>query len=554
MSYAVMLAFLTLSVEHYHQAQWGEAELFLDWIERWTHSAAAEEISPFATNAGHVQLVSVHARLLRAQIEEIRGDGRQALALYDSLINEAPELYGKKYLHQAIARRAFLLASLEQWDLIDTERLADVEKLQADNDFARITAPDFTRLARAEALHGRGLRDEGFVLVFEVIQSTQGKERPFLRLRALETASRMALREGDFFPGNHRTVRVEEWLTEALELIRDKGLKAREPDFYEYYAQWQGLLGNTLQSAKIHQKQLRLLQSLGLDERAAVVSETIVELSSVAGDRKNIDVTPSIDLQPKYISSVPMPGLRAQPVFTLSNLQEHPVKVFFSLSGATDYATDLEGGLVQLSLIPGTASNHQETEIELAGFEQLLLQVNAPTSSIVEEGSEIFLKARTLDGRKQIATLNLSLDAAEIESAVVDASEILFSPFYWVPVFHNLAAIVDVEDPRRIAFRVRATHPTRIEVYNSDGKLLFVDAKGDGLFVSAGDMILTEQVYQDYPVFLLEHVNRRLEFRYQPIHPHPSEPIRIFIERAQITGGSILEWVTDVEDHIRFED
>ncbi|TVP78426.1 MAG: sel1 repeat family protein [Puniceicoccaceae bacterium] len=553
MSYAVMLAFLTLVSEHVNQTEWQEAVILLDWVDRWADAAAKGEIVPFSTNLGHIQDVSARARFLRAGIEEIRGNGEGALAIYDSLIAEAPEIYRARDFHRAIAQRALLQVSLGRWEQIDLERLYAVEQLQADNHFVSLAAPEFTKLARAEALHGQSFRELGFALAFEVIQSKEGKERPFLRLQALEALIRMALLERRYFHDSPHMDEVEAWLVEALALIRDKGLKAREPDFYGYYAEWLHLSGRELQAVEIQQKQIRLLQSLGLHTRVTTSSEVLIQLSS---DSVLADISqdaPTIDLQPKYINSVPIPGLPARPVFTLSNLRDHPVEVLFSLSGDSAYTAELEGSKMQIQLIPDIEGSYQETQLELASFEQLLIQVIAPISLIGEAGSQFVLHASVPSGSEQTAMLSLGLDTAMVDSAIIDAVEILSNPFYWVPVFHDLAANVDAENPKSIALRAQASHPTRIEVYDSEGRLLFVDAMGDGRFDGAGDLISTGQVYQDYPVLLLDQPNQMLEFRYQPMDPHLEETIHIRIERAQITGDSALEWIMDVEDHIRFD-
>lgn len=553
-TYAVMFALRTLAKEHFYQAEWKDAEIILDWIERWCDSAQSGETLPLNTNSNHVQLQLTETRLLRARIKEVQGDNEEAMSIYDAIISESPKNYRGRYYHKAIRRRAFLAASLEQWDRIDIAELLEVEKLQSENRFANISAPEYTKLARAWAMYGQGSRDEGFALVLEVLLLTEEKELPFLRLSALEIASRLALLDIRLYSDSSQSENIESWLIEALTLIREKGLKAREPDFYNYYAQWLWLSGLTVKSAEIKQKQVRLLESLGLQERSVEVSEAKRDKTTLLQSDVKKQNRTKIDLQPKYISSVPIKGMSARPVFTLSNLRDYPVKALLKLTGDISYTTvGGQGEKLQIKLQSGLKKESLETEIHLVSLEQLIIEVVSPQSLIPEEGINLVLIAVGENGDRQSAELFLDFDAANVDSAIIDAAEILSNPYYWIPVFHNLDAIVGAEDSESIVLRAQASQPTRIEVYDSDGNLLFVDATGNGSFDESGDIIRTDRVFDGYPVFKLDQPNQRLEFLYQKLDSDTSEPVRIEIQRANITDEPNLEWGTDVEDHIRYK-
>ncbi|MGE9293644.1 MAG: hypothetical protein ACQKBW_08530, partial [Puniceicoccales bacterium] len=106
-------------------------------------------------------------------------------------------------------------------------------------------------------------------------------------------------------------------------------------------------------------------------------------------------------------------------------------------------------------------------------------------------------------------------------------------------------------DPGTVAtvgLRARASVPTRVEAYDEQGNLLFIDAEGNGSFSDPGDLLATRNVHGTTPMLTIENGQRLIEYRYQPHDPLTAEPVEIEIQRSEAPGSGT--WETDVIDQI----
>ncbi len=104
------------------------------------------------------------------------------------------------------------------------------------------------------------------------------------------------------------------------------------------------------------------------------------------------------------------------------------------------------------------------------------------------------------------------------------------------------------DDSQAIGLRAIASQPTRIEAYNSNNELLFIDAEGNGHFNDPGDLINSELAADLSPIIPIEANTIQVEFRYQP-HSNTDERVDIQIQTRQNADES--NWETQVIDWIQ---
>ncbi|MEM9479627.1 MAG: tetratricopeptide repeat protein [Verrucomicrobiota bacterium] len=82
------------------------------------------------------------------------------------------------------------------------------------------------------------------------------------------------------------------------------------------------------------------------------------------------------------------------------------------------------------------------------------------------------------------------------QTSATTASVAERSPFYPVPFFQEIHShgTTGLQD-----FRIVSSSTCRTEFYNDDGKLLAVDANGDGEFSGAGDLLTADRNFEGYP-------------------------------------------------------
>lgn len=96
----------------------------------------------------------------------------------------------------------------------------------------------------------------------------------------------------------------------------------------------------------------------------------------------------------------------------------------------------------------------------------------------------------------------------------------LYNPSYLASVYRHIGwgeQSLNAVALRAVALRAVASEPTRIEAYDQEGKLLFVDFEGNGSFADSGDLVASEGIYDLYPVLPFDANELQMEFRYHPL-------------------------------------
>lgn len=539
--------------EQLTRAHWGEAFFISGQVEHWAREVLGSGTFPKGTNRGWMLSNLSEALLIKAEAYTSLGLHQQALDCYNSIIDEEMRSYGGRDMHQAITRRARLLTQLGNAAAVDLEQLRKTIEKRRDNQFENRDAYQFTQLAIAHASHQQGNRDAALALVAEILESTQTSSYTFLRIEALRVQIECALADGQIDG-------IENALIEIIELARSKGLNNLEPTLYELYAQYLAHSEQWQAAQRIQQQAIDLLQRLQMQPRLAPAITALNEL------RNHSPAEPTLqqyhfDLQPSRITSAPLPGQGSITVFSLSNLEDSEHEFQLSLNGQ---AISILRAPNETALEPEPTQTHQlqalkfhllpanpdegaaaQTQATLTANQQLLIEIHAP-ASIFESGDQQLHIQASIGGQQQQVGLILLADAGAADIAVIDAIELIDNPYYLVPAFHSISSMSD--DSQAIGLRAIASQPTRIEAYNSNNELLFIDAEGNGHFNDPGDLINSELAADLSPIIPIEANTIQVEFRYQP-HSNTDERVDIQIQTRQNADES--NWETQVIDWIQ---
>ncbi len=351
---------------------------------------------------------------------------------------------------------------------------------------------------------------------------------------------------------------VESVLIGLLKIAREGGLKQREIGLYETYAQLLVNLGRYEDALAIQQELIRLLKSfdifpripgalrelaviqalMGQSEKAeaslreaqdALAKAKLPDDAKVRLEQHMKDKLPSsaegyepekvaTDLQPLSSFMVPLEGLPARGYFTLANLSGEAVNGVISFRGTGLALGEPQELGVRLNASVADGKDALTLPVRIPAGEIFTIDIHRAAS---DEGKamQVALVWKPHLGDAQTATW--STDAAEegVSLAITDAGEYLENPFYMIPVNHLLQykdTFAQVAD-----FRVIASAPARIELYDPNDELVFVDADGDGKFISEGDIISKDLNRNGYGDMALVATEKEMRFR---LFVHPSNP------------------------------
>jgi TPR repeat protein len=550
---APMIASMACAEDQLSRANWRESFFIAGQVEHWAREVLATDTLPIGTHHGWMVSNLSDALILKAEAYELLGLHSLALDCYNQIIDENMNSYGGRHLHAAIARQARLLVQQGKASEVDLAALQATIQPRRDNKFENRDAYQFTQLAYAHVLHALGQQTEAWALINQILTATQGTKNTFLRIEALRVQIECSLAEG-------QTSGTEAALLEILELARSKGLNNLEPGLYELYAHYLAQSGQLQAAQRIQQKAIDRLQGLQMEPRLASAFATLDTLrnnDSVATEQD----TSHFNLQPSRITSAPLPGQGSIAVFSLSNLKDAEADFQLRLNGqalkivfpqaptSTEPEASSNRSLAGLEfhLLPAASANGSasQTHGNLAANEQQFIHIHAP-ASVFENGDQQLDIRATIGGVSQQAELILLADAGAADIAVIDAIELIDNPYYLVPAFHSIARTDD--NLQSIGLRAIASHPTRIEAYNTKNELLFIDAEGNGSFNDPGDLINCELAADLSPILQLDTNPRQVEFRYQP---HSSSNTRVDIEIQTRNDSNDSNWDTQVIDWIQ---
>jgi len=410
----------------------------------------------------------------------------------------------------------------------------------------------------------------GFALVDEVLAATSERTLPLLRLEALLVAAELTMDAENYD-------QVEPWLVEALTWARSQGLLLEELRVYELYVRYLIATENYELALEVQQRILELIDTLNLTPRETEALIQLAQIYSLLNDRESalavvdhlgrgkFDPSWLVTLDSKPTDSVAVSEQRGsislQPLRMVSAPITETGQTIFTLSNPTPQSLNLQMQIKskQFSVVTTTPTvdyisfelaHKVSDEARVAALSytipsdsQVPILVSATGMDLLVEDAEVQLSVNTVN-QELVSNWSLQTDAGETTVAIVDAAHLIDNPFYLVPVYHQLSAR-GIESAL-IALRAIASEPTRIEAYNIDGSLIFVDAEGNGSLADPGDLIGGTTMYELYPILHWDGADLPIEFRYQPLERTSGAHVEIRIETRNTDKHT--DWSTNVID------
>lgn len=214
-------------------------------------------------------------------------------------------------------------------------------------------------------------------------------------------------------------------------------------------------------------------------------------------------------------------------------------------SSVTSWETGESGAYVIIGKVAedsGEAVNGQRRLRLLPGQQMPVFVERGP------EGGEEEVSVEWTDGtRKQTAAGHFYFSAGLPAASVVNLGEFRLQAGWSVPLYHEIyyrGSNVHTEN-----VRVTASEACRLEIFDCDtGRLLAVDADGDGYFTSPGDRVLEDADGDHMPDLQVGDRARALEIFAWPAGPVGGEGI--IISASLREPGTAGEWREDARNPV----
>lgn len=340
--------------------------------------------------------------------------------------------------------------------------------------------------AYARLLLATGRYDEGQRIVAEALRLAEFMEAPCLQPELLVLRARALLEVG--------SVEQAEGVWREMDDLLDRlpALDARK-------------------RLRVHVGRMEFLAATGQREELARVRARVQSFADrsnltehekaafLAFDPESVElvkrlpaVTARVDLQPFFLSTRTCTGTPALAWLWLMNpgMQPEQGTLEVEAPGPVRVQTCSSEELALSIGVLGTQAMVTVSEpLSLPRESTLCIRMtltNAPTDT------PAVIRVRWGAGGALESRWNVIADADRMGLATIHASLQRRNPFYSVPVYHEIGRYED-GDAGYADFRVRASAPCRIEVYNlHDGKLIAADTNGDGSCLDPSDVLCAD--------------------------------------------------------------
>jgi len=565
-----MSAMEYLAQERLAVGDWESAMFYAAWMERWIQHIEASGQKPKRNFPGYHAVVHEDAYFTRANVFAALGLIEEEAEDYEFILGKAYKNYKWRGYQRATYKLAGIRLQQGRGDEIDLLSLEANEAKVKSNRFVESHEWQFSKLVRARVSAQREDPSLGFALVDEVLAATSERTLPLLRLEALLVAAELTMDAENYD-------QVEPWLVEALTWARSQGLLLEELRVYELYVRYLIATENYELALEVQQRILELIDTLNLTPRETEALIQLAQIYSLLNDRESalavvdhlgrgkFDPSWLVTLDSKPTDSVAVSEQRGsislQPLRMVSAPITETGQTIFTLSNPTPQSLNLQMQIKskQFSVVTTTPTvdyisfelaHKVSDEARVAALSytipsdsQVPILVSATGMDLLVEDAEVQLSVNTVN-QELVSNWSLQTDAGETTVAIVDAAHLIDNPFYLVPVYHQLSAR-GIESAL-IALRAIASEPTRIEAYNIDGSLIFVDAEGNGSLADPGDLIGGTTMYELYPILHWDGADLPIEFRYQPLERTSGAHVEIRIETRNTDKHT--DWSTNVID------
>jgi tetratricopeptide (TPR) repeat protein len=337
----------------------------------------------------------------------------------------------------------------------------------------------------ARIYHATGNRTRAWEIINDLAARAKTDVNPHYQMMILGPMIDFALDEGGTHP------ELEAWLIRLLNYERSMGNKFNELPLYEKYAKFLRLNGRLTEAADIMKEAIRLSVAMTVPNRAeknrAILAE-ILEAIKVLEEGQSRKV----DLQPMSSRSMVVAGSIAYGRFYITNPSTVTKSGVLKMSGPIATDSRSSAGQISVALDTAVALKTVERPVVLEPGASFVVDVSGK-GGLDDVETEFSCTWLELDEPVSEGIWVYKSSEVATRTTVVDAHAVRISPFYLIPIRHMIQRTANAGNSESVDFRISASEPMRIEVYDSTGtKLICVDANGDGDFEDKGDL-----VYQD---------------------------------------------------------
>lgn len=389
------------------------------------------------------------------------------------------------------------------------------------------------KLARMLALTGD--LAESRRTIDAAIDETRTLDEPKLLAELILTRAELQLDAGS-------TEGVQADLFETLKWYRQQGGLRAEAAAFVQNVRLLRLMGPTSDvfAALVHAKN-RVVRFPDARQRTALNKETASiaarppAASTSSTPRRNTGKPSISDLQPVELTTQVADEWSAKGRFILTNPGKDIVEGLIEARGAKLDATWDEARLEwQIRASRTGKQDRVEQRISLKPLDQATIVVSVDPS-LAREG-RIQLTWRD-EGDDQSSWWNFAQAQIPSDLAVIDANLALENPFYSVPLHHYIVrGNPDAGTSQNL--RVITTAPCRVELVDAaTGKVLAVDATGDGDFRGVGDVIFADGNLDGLPDIRFDKNQRiaELEIQLYPLSTTTEVGVKLELQKRDGT-------------------
>lgn len=520
---------------------WKKAAELADWYMQFNDSYARSDEEMRA----EICRVALQATDTLVDISQLDGQPEEAAALYQTFLEKMDSGHyhtssNVYYMAQLkLARLQIKMGTLNPEAIPRSDAaVASIEKY-LHFDRSEII---YAKLSRARIYHALGYPDEAWAIVNTLFEETAVDVNTYHQLRILTTAIDLALDEGGVHP------ELETWLVLALHNERELGNKFKELPLYEKYARFLEIHGRYNEAYSIRKEAIRLCKAMNLPHRTqrnqlalkqlpatpapqtaehsadtsspgefpgqkelyAAKPETIAPAATKTASSSGTSISAEIpvEIQPGSSLSVALPGQSAHGRFYLTNPAATPQTGQVKIEGSIKQLKWQNEQWLTMQASPAFPAVLLTRPLELQAGESCVIDITGLPS---DNGTGGTVHCSWMNGSILISESiwEYRSEKTSKRTAVIDAHELRSNPFYLVPINHTIQR-KESRQAEAVDFTVSASSPMRIEAYNATtGKLLYVDANGDGDFKDAGDLISSDTNHNNWPD-LIFHAGERM--------------------------------------------
>lgn len=318
---------------------------------------------------------------------------------------------------------------------------------------------------------------------------------------------------------------------------------------------------------RINQLEQELGDSINVDSRKALEEERAFSMPLIAPLVPAVPAPSRVDLQPSQAAvKVSAPhGEVGRARFYLTNESVRTVRGTLEVAAKTGTLKKWESGssghwltlgapatVPEGATAPPATAPPSKKAVSLRPGERISVYVEREQPSVPDTVNLTW----TAPGGTSSAKSEFAFATRVPQTSVVNSGSFTARPGWSVPLYHELnyrGPGLKAED-----FQFQANVPCRLEIFDVDGgrhpsvdagRLLAVDAEGDGYFTGGDDHIEADANADGNPDVVIGDRSRSLEIFAWPLVPLPQDA-EIVISARLLQPGQPSQWRTDAENTI----